>query len=351
MVKGLYISATNLIANQKKLEVISNNLSNLHTTGFKRDDIEFESFHARLQRRIRGSMLPAELGKADAEIKKEGDEYHLSTKRGYFSFETPNGIHHSKSAIVRIDSDGYIRSMYRTPSGQPDVRRGNYLLADGERLRVSGELDMTSDGKIDGKSVLKYYHPTEVGTLSAGVNAYDVRTNYDQGTIIRTDNLTDFAIKGEGFFAVTAPNGEEYLTRFGAMTVNGNGELMTLDGSRLVGLNGSVVLNEGDFAINRHGEVVQDGIIVDKIKMLTVTDKSDLFKVGNNYFKVRENPVGEVKAFEGDLIQGHIERSNVEAVSEMIKMIELNRNYESAQKVVTTIEDMMVKAVGEIGKV
>ncbi|MDO4753547.1 MAG: flagellar hook-basal body protein [Bacillota bacterium] len=352
MVKGLYISATNLIANQRKLEVISNNLSNLHTTGFKRDDMEFESFHARLHRRVRGSMLPAELGPIGAESEREGDAYHLSLKRGYFRFETPNGIHHTKSAVVRVDEDGYVRSMYRTPSGQIDERRGDYMLTGNERLRLaSRDLQITPDGRIEGKRVADHYRLTDVGTISAGVNGYDVRTVFEQGTIVRTDNKTDFAIKGDGFFAVKAPNGEEYLTRFGAMMINGNGELMTLDGSRLIGLNGSVILEQGDFAINRHGEVIRNGEIVDKIKMVKVEDKSDVFKVGTNYFKLREKPVGKVGNFDGELIQGHIERSNVEAVSEMIKMIELNRNYESAQKVVTTIEEMMAKATGELGKV
>lgn len=351
MVKGLYIAATNLNANQRKLEVISNNLANVHTTGFKRDDVEFESFNARLHNRINGSRLPAELGARNTSITKEGDEYHISTERGYFSFETENGMHRSKSGIVRIDDEGYVRSVYRTPSGQIDERRGNYMLADGKRLKVSGELAMTGDGHFNGQNVVDYYRLTDVGTISAGVNAYDVRTNFDQGTIIRTDSYTDFAIKGDGFFAVKAPNGGEYLTRFGAMTVNGNGELMTLDGSKLIGLNGSVFLESGEFAINSYGEVIKDGKIVDKIKMVKVTDKSDVYKVGTNYFKLREELVGEVAEFDGELIQGHIERSNVEAVSEMIKMIELNRSYESAQKVVTTIDDMLSKAANEVGRV
>lgn len=351
MVKGLYIAATNLIANQKKLEVLSNNLANLHTTGFKRDEIEFESFHARLMHRVRGSMLPAELAPGETELTKERDEYHLSTTRGYYRFETPNGIHHTKAAIVRVDDEGYVRSVYRTPSGQIDERRGNYLLAGGERLRVSGELKQTARGEINGRRVVEHYRMTDVGTLSAGVNAYDVRTNFDQGTIIRTDKSTDFAIRGDGFFAVKAPNGREYLTRFGAMTLNAAGELMTADGSRLIGLNGAIVLEDDDFAINNHGEVIQHGEIVDRIKLLKVTDKSDIYKVAHNYFQLRETLVGEVKDFDGEIVQGHIERSNVDTVSEMIKMIELNRIYESSQKVVTTMEEMMARSVAEIAKV
>lgn len=351
MVKGLYISATNLIANQRKLEVISNNLANLHTTGYKRDEIEFESFHARLMERVRGTRYPAELGPRNLTLEKDGEVFHLATGRGYFSFETPSGIHHSKSATVRIDEDGFVRSVYRTASGQLDVRRGNYLLSEGKRLKADGGLTLTADGSLNGQKVVDFYRLNDVGVLSAGVHAYDVRTDFEQGTVVRTDQISDFAIKGDGFFAVKAPNGEEYLTRFGAMTLNADGELMTLDGSKLIGQNGSVILEDGDFAINRFGEVIRNGEIVDRIKLVQVTDKSDVFKVGTNYFKLREHRVGEVKEFEGELFQGHIERSNVEAVSEMIKMIDLNRSYESAQKVVTTIDEMMARASGELGKV
>ncbi len=351
MVKGLYISATNLIANQNKLGVISNNLANAGTTGYKRDDMEFESFNARLQRRVRGSHFPAELGVAKSKVEKiNSNEYSLNTKRGYFSFETPEGTHKTKSAKVWVDKDGYVRSVYKTPSGQIDKRRGNYMISNGKKVKVDGELSITDSGKLNGQQVVRYYMPTDVGTLSAGVKSYDVRTNFEQGNIIRTDNKTDYAIKGDGFFAVKSPKGSEYLTRFGALALNGKGELMTADGNYLIGKEGRVVLKNEDFAINRFGEVIVEGQIVDKVKMVSVPDKSDIYKVGTNYFKLREDSKDNVEDFKGELIYGHIERSNVEAVSEMIKMIELNRNFESAQKVVTTIDEMMAKSVSEVGK-
>lgn len=351
MVKGLYAAGTNLIANKNKLDVISNNLANLQTTGFKRDDIGFESFNARLQRRVRGSYLPAELGKLGIELTKDGDEYHLSAKRGYFSFETEDGIHRSKAGRLWVDDEGYVRSIYRTASGNIDPRRGNYLLSNGERVRVTGDLVLSEDGKLNGYKIADYYRLQDLGTMSAGVKGYEVFTEFEQGTIVRTDVLTDFAIQGEGFFAVTAPNGQEYLTRFGAMTVDSDGILKTLDGSKLVGLNGPVRLENSEFAINRFGEVIQNGEIVDKIKLVDVSDKSDVYKVGLNYFKLREHMIGEVLDFTGNIFQGHIERSNVDAVTEMIKMIELNRNYESSQKVVTTIDEMLGKVASEVGRV
>ncbi len=351
MVKGLYISATNLNANQHKLEVISNNLANTNTTGFKRDDVEFESFNARLQRRVRGSVLPAELGVADAGIEAiDENEYSLQTKRGYFSFETPYGTHNTKAATVWIDDGGYVRSVYKTPSGQIDKRRGNYMLSNGKRVQIEGKPSLGKSGELNGQQVVKYYKPTDIGMISAGVSTFDVRTDFQQGNIVRTDNKTDFAIKGDGFFTVLGKDGQEYLTRDGVLTLNGSGELMNYSGDRLIGLNGSIVLENEEFAINRFGEVIVDGEIVDKVQMVSVPDKSDIYKVGSTHFKLREDSKENTEEFNGELISGHIEKSNVEAVSEMIKLIELNRNFESSQKVVSTIDEMLGKAVLEVGK-
>lgn len=351
MVKGLYIAATNLNANKKKLDVISNNLANIHTSGFKREDVEFESFNARLQSRIHGSMRPAEVGVGDVEFAKDGNEYTVSTKNGYFRFETKDGVHVSKDAKLYIDKEGYVKSVYKTASGQIDMRKGSYLLNGAERVRVSAGEELNKE-MFEAPGVIHPYRANTIGTLSAGVKVQEIRIEHEQGTILRTENFSDFAISGDGYFTVLGQNGQEYLTRFGATTLNQHGELMTLNGAKLVGTNGAVKLGQGEFTINNFGEVIQNGEIIDRLKLVSVTDKSDLFKVGVNYFKLREpeNRQGSIEPFKGELLQGYIERSNVDPITEMIRMMELNRSYEGAQKVITTLDEMLGKAVNELGK-
>lgn len=360
MVKGLYISATNLTANKKKLEVISNNLANIESSGYKADEIEMESFNARLLKRINGSYLPAEMGKMGAsseKISSKLDEYEIQTKRGFFVFETEDGLHFSKSGRIIVDSEGFLRSVYKTAGGEYDKKRGNYLLSRGERVNVGagGGVEISSEGWIKTPSgeldVVIPMKPTDVGTISAGIKAHNVRTNFSQGNIVRTDNQFDFALRGPGFFEVTGESGSVYLTRFGSMTINKDGELTMIDGAKPMGLNGPVKLEPGQFSINEYGEVLQKGEIVDKIKLVNFTNLSDIYKVGTSHFKEKEKLTGEKTVFEGEIIQSHIEKSNVNAVTEMIKMIELNRNYESSQKVVNTIDEMLGKAATEIGKV
>ena len=60
---------------------------------------------------------------------------------------------------------------------------------------------------------------------------------------------------------------------------------------------------------------------------------------------------GEEVDFEGEVVQGFVERSNTDAITEMIQLIEMNRNYEASQKVVSTIDEMIGKAVTELGRV
>lgn len=356
MVKGLYISATNLNTNIKKLGVISNNLSNIETTGYKKDNLELESFNARLLKRINGSNSFAEMGDFKVESEPYGDELNISTKRGFFTFQTKNGLHNSKSGRITVDEDGFVRSSYKLYNGEQVRGMGSYLLSLGQRINVGqgAGISITADGSLEGGGktypIVKAMNQNQVGTISAGVRGYAVRTDFEQGNIVRTDNKTDFALKGEGFFEVVGIDGKDYLTRFGALTLNADNELMTIDGSRLKGLKGNIVLKNGDFSINSYGEIIQNGELVDKVSLVNFTNKADIFKVGNSFYRQRQNLMGEKNSFEGDVIQGHIERSNVDAVTEMIKMIELNRNYESSQKVVNTIDEMLAKSANDLGR-
>lgn len=356
MTKGLYISASNLIQNTQRLDVISNNLANLETTGYKRDAVDFESFNERLQYRIHGSNIPWEMGRPNVEMTKEDDSFVFKTSSGYFRVQTPDGIHYTKEMRAIIDPDGMLKTEYRTTDGFPDYTRANPILSDKGPIRIgSGELNVQPDGTLateDGTvQLIQPSTPTAVGTISAGLKTYKLRTVFEQGNIVNTENSMDFALKGEGFFAVKNEKGDKYYTRNGALSLNQEGALCTLDGMKLVGLNGPVIMEDSNFAINDFGEVIQHGEIVDKIELVQFTRKADILKVGANLFRSRDYMEGTIEPFGGEVIQGAIEGSNVAPVVEMIKMIQLNRTYESSQKVVHSIDDMLGKAVNEISKV
>ena len=114
---------------------------------------------------------------------------------------------------------------------------------------------------------------------------------------------------------------------------------------------GPIVVESDNFTINEFGEVIQDGEITDKLSITAYTNIGDIYKVGTAYYKVVEEMTGEQVEFTGEIIQGFVERSNTDSISEMISLIEMNRNYETSQKVITTIDEMIAKAVTELGRV
>ncbi|MDK2867117.1 MAG: flagellar basal-body rod protein FlgF, partial [Clostridiales bacterium] len=146
------------------------------------------------------------------------------------------------------------------------------------------------------------------------------------------------------------PEGTMY-TRNGAFTINQYDELVTMDGYNVMGLDGPIIITSENFAINEFGEVIQENEISDKLTLSNFTNVADLKKVGGTFFKFKDNPTGEMVDFEGEVKQGVIEHSNVDAIAEMINLIEMNRNYESNQKVVTTIDELIGKAVNDLGRV
>ncbi len=356
MIKGLYVAGTNMMANIYKMDVTSNNLANVNTTGFKKETFEVESFNNRLFSRMNGSMLPTEVGTASVDQKQDGEILTLSTDTGYFRVSTDEGIHFDKHMKFLVDQDGYLRTPYKNVGGTIDPLKGNLILGQNGAIFV-GDGDLAIDERgavsVDGQvidNLVVNGFPNVIGTMSAGIKGYNVLTNFEQGQLEMTNEKFDLALKGDGFFNIRTESGD-YLTRNGAFTVNQFSELVTLDGDLVLGLDGAIVIESDNFSINEFGEVIQNGEITDKLTITNYTNVGDLYKLGTSQFRVKEEMTGEEVEFTGEVIQGFIERSNTDSITEMISLIEMNRNYESSQKVITTIDEMLGKAVTELGRV
>lgn len=356
MVKGLYIGASSMITNINKMDVIGNNLANVNTTGFKKDRVQVESFNARLLTRINGSMYPIESGSGAVTQTQSGDEITATTDQGYFRVQTENGINYSKSLVFFKDSDGYLRTIKKNIGGTVDFLKGDLVLGKNGPINI-GDGDFTLDasgnimtGGTAKDQLLIGLNPNDVGTISAGIKGYYVMTDYEQGQLEMTNSPYDLAIRGDGFFTVSTSKGD-YYTRDGVFTINNANELVNFDGAKLMGLKGPITVNGSNFAVNEFGEVIQDGEITDKIKMTAFSNVGDIYKVGTSYYLEQPKMTGEKVDFVGEIAQGYREQSNTDAVTEMISLIEMNRNYETSQKVITTIDDMIGKCVTELGRV
>jgi len=163
------------------------------------------------------------------------------------------------------------------------------------------------------------------------------RIDHAQGVVVNTGNVYDLALTGEGFFAVETPNGEAY-TRSGRFHVDGDGVLQTQEGFPVAweGPRGTIDYRLEDPYIDPEGYVYQDDIQIGQLRITSFESLGDLQPRGSGYFKpVRGQRSAPHRA---DVVQGALERSNVNAVDEMISMITVQRSFESSARLMQMID-------------
>jgi len=192
-------------------------------------------------------------------------------------------------------------------------------------------------------------HAVNIGRITSGVFVDTVFTNYSSGSIVKTDNVLDLSIAGDGFFAVdvAGPGGRtaEKYTRDGQFTL-ADGRLLTRDGAAVLGVTGPVTVPEGDIVIDPAGNIFVNGDYINSLRMVDFEDRSTLRSVKDNMFETTADSV--FKPATGLVEQGSIESSNVNSAREMIEMITVNRVYEANQRSIVTIDNTLNKAVNEI---
>jgi flagellar basal-body rod protein FlgF len=211
-----------------------------------------------------------------------------------------------------------------------------------------------------------------VGTIGTGVETNEVYTNFEQGALKPTENDFDLALEGRGFMTVQTPQGER-LTRNGAFLVNNDGYLVTKSGDYVLGENGPIKLKKNNFVIDEDGTVWQNSTFaaddkrlvsqtenewqniekVDRLKIVDVTRQRYLQKQGNSYWRTTDESGPATVLNEGRprTRQGYVEGANVNAVQEMVEMIEVNRAYDANQKTIQTEDSMIGKLWDEVVKV
>ncbi|KXG76274.1 flagellar hook-basal body protein [Thermotalea metallivorans] len=357
MLRGLYTATSAMTTNNKKLDVVTNNIANINTTGYKKDLVVSETFPEVLIKKIKGSadMMITDFFQG-VEVRQNDNAYEVKTKGGFFRTKTLNGISYEKSLNFTVNPEGYLSTYYRDQDGNIDASAGYLVLGNRGPIYVGdGTLEINDRGQVlvNGNIVdnlVMMTPPAVIGTLNSGVRLDKIETNYEQGQLYETDNSLDFAIKGRGFFQVETPEGIRY-TRDGSFKLNGANELVTDEGFRVFGTQGPIVIRGAHVTVSESGDIMVDGERVNRMNLINITNLKDLRKEGNNLYRMEEGMEAETEPFRGQILQGFLEGSNVDAVKEMIEMITLFRNYESNQRMIKAYDDTLQKTVNEIGKV
>ena len=195
--------------------------------------------------------------------------------------------------------------------------------------------------------------------LQIGLGTKLAATNriFTQGNIQITDNLTDIAIEGDGFFQILMPDGTTGYTRDGSFKIDENRNLVTTEGYPLL-QNIQLDANAPSDSITISGSgVVSDTpvggepTVVGQIELARFLNPAGLRSIGKNLF-VETAASGQPLASNpgvdgaGTLVQSALEMSSVQIVDEMVNMIVAQRAYESNSKAITTSDSMLEIANG-----
>ncbi|WP_415182165.1 flagellar hook-basal body complex protein [Phaeovulum sp.] len=168
-------------------------------------------------------------------------------------------------------------------------------------------------------------------------------TNLSQGSLSQTGGTFDFAIEGEGFFQIETPQGNQ-LTRAGSFTPSAEGELVSLDGYRLLDRGGSPIFvapDAGPITVSQDGTMSSQGAPIAQLGLFVPTDPNGLVHQGGTRFSA-EAGVEPIETYV--IMQGFLEESNVDSVSEITRMIEVQRAYEMGQTFLDR-EDQRIRGV------
>ncbi len=217
---------------------------------------------------------------------------------------------------------------------------------------IANNIANASTDGFKNEHMLFVEHLQDIGNNQtiAFVKDAGVIRDYSDGPLRTTGNPLDVAIRGDGFLTVETPD-EILYTRSGRLHLDANGMLTNAQGMAILGGDGLPILTfPGDtsIVIDPDGRVTSESGELGRLALVAFEDTSKLQKVGNGLYKSDEDPVPSVTAI---LVQGSLEGSNVEPISEMTKMISLLRSYQGSQTLSNEEHDLRRKAISIIGSV
>lgn len=375
MLRGLYTATNAMKAHQDRIETITNNIANVDTTAYKKDEHILEAFSEKLLYKRQDALgyvraIPNRVRVNTNELKSGQTQVNIDIERGYLQLEDRNGNGYYKSASLVQDEDGYLRTAYRNYNSDVITKFGAYLLdQDGNRVQIqqglNGQIAIDAAGNLTagGRPIAKIVIPEarkSIGTINSGTITDRVMTNYTQGAQDHTENPMHIALEGDGFFKVQiTKTGQVKYSRSGAFTMNDEQILTDHLGNYVLSVSGNPIkipeyVKEVEFTKDGGVFIVNDQGYREEIDMIDIVDianKEDMQKYGHSYLQMMPNTQADEVPFEGKVLQGYLERSNVNPIDEMVKLISMYRGFENSQKVINVYDQILDKAANNLGRI
>lgn len=203
-------------------------------------------------------------------------------------------------------------------------------------------------------------NPTPLAVTSKIRTATRTYVNYDQGSFEQTDGIFDFALSGNGFFAVQGQNGTVY-TRNGSFGVDGEGFLALNNVGRVLGTDGQPIqIDNENFTVDSEGNISVEELIdqetgetelrrMGTLQVVDFADYGQLHKEDYGVFSTNQAPQQREGA-QTAVLWKTVEKSNVDMVDEMTSMMSAQRALQSAAQALKMYDQIMAKAVNDVGK-
>lgn len=171
--------------------------------------------------------------------------------------------------------------------------------------------------------------------------------NFAEGALVETGNTFDLAIKGDAFFCLETEAGEMY-TRKGQFSLNADGQLVTNDGAVVLSENNEPFYfapGEKEISITESGDVLTENGLIGRLKLASFDDNQKLLKVAGTMFENVPGNAMRVGNNNAVVAQGAIEKSNVNPIEEMTKLIKVQRSYEYVQQMIDSEHERLSNTI------
>tara|TARA_R110002110_G_scaffold284986_1_gene499036 strand:- start:15977 stop:16699 length:723 start_codon:yes stop_codon:yes gene_type:complete len=182
------------------------------------------------------------------------------------------------------------------------------------------------------------------GTQISYVEDLGTIRDITQGPLGFTGNTLHVGIQGEGYFVVE-DGGEFLFTRNGSFQVDDTGRLITSNGAVVMDEQDQPIVfspDEANIDISRDGVVRTDNGEIATLRIVTFANQQDMTHQGSSMFSTDQVPI---EAADTEVVQGMLEGSNVVPITEMTRMIQILRSYQSAAQLITQEEDRETEAI------
>ena len=208
---------------------------------------------------------------------------------------------------------------------------------------------------VEGGEIARSTHDRLRNEMPGSFPVMKNQVDFNEGELKETHNPLDMAVRGDGFFALMNTNGEAVYTRDGQHYINAEGVMVNSMGhefSDAGGNNIQTIPGGGELIIDKSGQIFQGEQNIGQVGVFVFDDPlMELQKVGGGFVAKEEGIEPELADPEKfTLMQGYLEDSNVSAIEEMIGLIEVSRAHEANQKMISTFDENIGKAIGTLGQ-